>query len=201
MCRCSVAQKTLFRDIPVCFTDCFWDSVADHLLQFSHCVDVASLLWYHWKKVCSTTPMSSSEQNLWMEFQLWLGLCQLEGRLPQKPQDPLLTKPLKVRFCNGACSDIFELVICTSAPLLCKLSQCDQINMYSMAYDANLVSITCICNLIWFRKSSWKNLISTLDLGVQKCVLPGFFWQYYFYPGWQPLTPRKPFDLQMLRYC
>lgn len=102
MCRCSVAQKALFRGIPDCFTDCFWYLVfiADHLLQFSLCVDVASLLWYHWKKVCSTTPMSSSEQNLWMEFQLWLGLCQLEGRLPQKPQDLLLTKPLKVRFCK-----------------------------------------------------------------------------------------------------
>jgi hypothetical protein len=61
--------------------------------------------------------------------------------LPQKPQDPLLTKPLKVRFCNGACNDTFELVFCSSAPLLCKLSQCNQINMYSMAYDANLDSI------------------------------------------------------------
>lgn len=58
-----------------------------------------------------------------------------------KTSRPTLDETSQGKILQGACSDIFEVVLCTSAPLLHKPSQCNQINMHSMAYDAILVSI------------------------------------------------------------
>jgi hypothetical protein len=75
-----------------------WES-SKHL-QCPSLVIFVSLSWCHWRRACSTTQMSSSGPNLWMEFRLSQELYQVEDRLLLRTKDPPSKKPLKVWIMN-----------------------------------------------------------------------------------------------------